>query len=177
MGPLGGVFHLAMVLRDCLFENQTIQNFKDAAEAKYFGTINLDEATRRNCDQLRWFVVFSSITAGRGNGGQTNYGWSNSTMERIVEQRRKDGYPGMAIQWGAIGDVGIILESMGDNNTVVGGTLPQRMPSCLSCLDLFLSWNHPVVSRSVHFNACAKYKMTYFCIHCIPNNLSLFLVI
>lgn len=128
MGPVGGVFHLAMVLRDCLFENQNIQNFKDAAEAKYYGTINLDYATRKLCDdKLRWFVVFSSITSGRGNAGQTNYGWSNSTMERMIDQRREDGFPGIAIQWGAIGDVGVILENMGDNNTVVGGTLPQRL--------------------------------------------------
>ncbi|VDP18356.1 unnamed protein product [Heligmosomoides polygyrus] len=150
MGRLGGVFHLAMVLRDCLFENQNVQNFKDAAEAKYYGTINLDQATRVQGDEaLRWFVVFSSITSGRGNAGQTNYGWSNSTMERMIEQRRQDGYPGIAIQWGAIGDVGVILENMGDNNTVVGGTLPQRMPSCLASLDLFLSWNHPIVSSYI----------------------------
>ncbi|VDO39253.1 unnamed protein product [Haemonchus placei] len=150
MGRLGGVFHLAMVLRDCLFENQNVQNFKDAAEAKYYGTINLDQATRAaGGDALRWFVVFSSITSGRGNAGQTNYGWSNSTMERMIEQRREDGYPGIAIQWGAIGDVGVILENMGDNNTVVGGTLPQRMPSCLASLDLFLSWNHPIVSSYI----------------------------
>lgn len=133
MGRLGGVFHLAMVLRDCLFENQNVQNFKDAAEAKYYGTINLDQATRVQGDEaLRWFVVFSSITSGRGNAGQTNYGWSNSTMERMIEQRRQDGYPGIAIQWGAIGDVGVILENMGDNNTVVGGTLPQRYLSLLA---------------------------------------------
>lgn len=150
MGPLGGVFHLAMVLRDCLFENQNVQNFKDAADAKYYGTLNLDYATRNlGHDNIRWFVVFSSITSGRGNAGQTNYGWSNSTMERIIEQRREDGYPGIAIQWGAIGDVGVILENMGDNNTVVGGTLPQRMPSCLATLDLFLSWNHAIVSSYV----------------------------
>ncbi|KJH41745.1 acyl transferase domain protein [Dictyocaulus viviparus] len=150
MNRLGGVFHLAMVLRDCLFENQNVQNFKDAAEAKYYGTINLDQATREQCGEaLRWFVVFSSITSGRGNAGQTNYGWSNSTMERIIEQRREDGYPGIAIQWGAIGDVGVILENMGDNNTVVGGTLPQRMPSCLASLDLFLNWNHPIVSSYI----------------------------
>ncbi|WKY15735.1 hypothetical protein Q1695_000877 [Nippostrongylus brasiliensis] len=150
MGRLAGVFHLAMVLRDCLFENQNVQNFKDAAEAKYYGTINLDQATRAQCgDELRWFVVFSSITSGRGNAGQTNYGWSNSTMERMIEQRREDGFPGIAIQWGAIGDVGVILENMGDNNTVVGGTLPQRMPSCLASLDLFLSWNHPIVSSYI----------------------------
>lgn len=74
LGPVGGVFHLAMVLRDCLFENQNVQNFKDAAEAKYYGTLNIDQATRDQCDErLRWFVVFSSITSGRGNAGQTNY--------------------------------------------------------------------------------------------------------
>ncbi|GMT36007.1 hypothetical protein PFISCL1PPCAC_27304 [Pristionchus fissidentatus] len=159
MGPVGGVFHLAMVLRDCLFENQNVQNFKDAAEAKYDGTLNLDAATREACkDELRWFVVFSSITSGRGNAGQTNYGWSNSTMERMVDARRRDGYPGIAIQWGAIGDVGVILENMGDNNTVVGGTLPQRMPSCLAALDLFLSWNHPVVSSYIKADLGEKKK-------------------
>ncbi|CAI5456722.1 unnamed protein product [Caenorhabditis angaria] len=158
LGPVGGVFHLAMVLRDCLFENQNVQNFKDAAEAKYYGTINLDNATRAHCDRdaLKWFVVFSSITSGRGNAGQTNYGWSNSTMERMIDHRRADGYPGIAIQWGAIGDVGVILENMGDNNTVVGGTLPQRMPSCLSSLDAFLSWNHPIVSSYIKADMGAK---------------------
>ncbi|CAJ0579052.1 unnamed protein product, partial [Mesorhabditis spiculigera] len=157
MGTIGGLFHLAMVLRDCLFENQNVQNFKDAAEAKYYGTINIDNATREFCDEnLRWFVVFSSITSGRGNAGQTNYGWSNSTMERMIDHRREDGYPGIAIQWGAIGDVGVILENMGDNNTVVGGTLPQRMPSCLAALDLFLSWNHPIVSSYIKADLGAK---------------------
>ena len=45
--------------------------------------------------------------------------------------------------------MGVILENMGDNNTVVGGTLPQRMPSCLATLDLFLSWNHAIVSSYI----------------------------
>jgi fatty acid synthase len=63
------------------------------------------------------FVLFSSCTAGRGNAGQTNYGWANSAMERVVEQRRHDGYSGVAIEWGAIGDTGLIM-TMGDNETV-----------------------------------------------------------
>src|SRR5262249_40901217 len=118
LGPLGGVFHLAMVLRDCLFENQTIKNFQEAAEAKYWGCKNLDITTRKLCgDELRWFAVWSSISCGRGNSGQTNYGWANSTMERVIERRRAQGLPGIAIRWGAIGDVGVILENMGDNNT------------------------------------------------------------
>lgn len=49
MGPIGGIFHLAMVLRDCLFENQNVKNFKEAAAAKYWGTRNLDKASRAAC--------------------------------------------------------------------------------------------------------------------------------
>ena len=54
---------------------------------------------------FRYFVVFSSVSCGRGNAGQTNYGMANSVMERICELRKKEGYPALAIQWGAIGDV------------------------------------------------------------------------
>lgn len=55
----------------------------------------------------------------------------------------------VAIQWGAIGDVGLVLETMGDNETVVGGTLPQRMTSCLATMDHFLQQPHPVLASMV----------------------------
>lgn len=55
----------------------------------------------------------------------------------------------MAIQWGAIGDVGLIMETMGGNDTVVGGTLPQRMASCLSSFDVFLQHPQPVLASMV----------------------------
>lgn len=56
---------------------------------------------------------------------------------------------GLAIQWGAIGDVGVVLDTMGDNDTVIGGTLPQRIGSCLAALDAFLNQPMPVVSSVV----------------------------
>lgn len=37
----------------------------------------------------------------------------------------------------------------GSNETVIGGTLPQRMSNCLSVLDKFLSQAHPVMSSFV----------------------------
>jgi len=52
-------------------------------------------ATRELCSNtLEWFVVFSSVSCGRGNAGQANYGYANSAMERICERRRSDGLPG-----------------------------------------------------------------------------------
>lgn len=50
--------------------------------------------TRQKCPELDYFVAFSSVSCGRGNAGQSNYGFANSTMERICEQRRHDGLPG-----------------------------------------------------------------------------------
>ncbi|XP_027811303.2 fatty acid synthase [Marmota flaviventris] len=149
LGPIGGVFNLAMVLRDAMLENQAPGLFQDVSKPKYSGTLNLDRVTREACPELDYFVAFSSVSCGRGNAGQSNYGFANSTMERICEQRRHDGLPGLAVQWGAIGDVGIVLEAMGTNDTVIGGTLPQRITSCMEVLDLFLSQPHAVLSSFV----------------------------
>ncbi|XP_045164352.2 fatty acid synthase-like [Mercenaria mercenaria] len=144
---VGGVFHLAMVLIDGYFENLDQQSFLKVCEPKVTGTVNLDQGTRKftkeSCD---WFVVFSSVFCGRGNPGQSNYGFANSVMERICEKRNKDGLQGLAIQWGTVGDVGIVPDSMGDHDTVINGTIPLRVHTCLKSLDLFLTQSEPVVS-------------------------------
>ncbi|CAN8007230.1 unnamed protein product, partial [Ixodes pacificus] len=147
-GPVGGIFNLAMVLRDALLENQTAEAFEAVCHPKVAGTLHLDAASRELCPQLDHFVAFSSVSCGRGNGGQTNYGYANSVMERVCERRVADGLPGLAIQWGAIGDVGVLRETMGAD-VVVGGTVPQRFSSCLTVLDHFLRQGHPVVSSLV----------------------------
>ncbi|XP_056152912.1 fatty acid synthase [Lampris incognitus] len=149
LGPVGGVFQLAMVLKDGMLENLTPQLFIEVNKPKYDGTIHLDKVTRKLCPDLSYFVAFSSVSCGRGNAGQSNYGYANSTMERICEKRRHDGLPGLAIQWGAIGDVGVVLETMGGNDAVIGGTLPQRIASCLEVLDRFLCQRCPVMSSFV----------------------------
>uniref|UniRef100_A0A8C3WD43 Fatty acid synthase n=1 Tax=Catagonus wagneri TaxID=51154 RepID=A0A8C3WD43_9CETA len=94
LGPVGGVFNLAMVLRDAMLENQTPELFQDVSKPKYSGTLNLDRVTREACPELDYFVIFSSVSCGRGNAGQSNYGFANSAMERICEKRRHDGLPG-----------------------------------------------------------------------------------
>lgn len=108
----------------------------------------LDEISRSHCPKLEMFVVFSSLSCGRGNPGQTNYGMANSVMERIVEDRKAAGFPGKAIQWGAIGDVGLAVELNNDKEEV-GGTIKQRIASCLKLLDELLTSPDPIVSSMV----------------------------
>ncbi|KAK5638957.1 hypothetical protein RI129_013252 [Pyrocoelia pectoralis] len=105
LGPVAGIFNLALVLQDALFENQTEESFIEALTPKATITHNLDKLSRKLCPSLKCFVVFSSISCGRGNMEQTNYGMGNSIAERICEKRKKEGFPGLAIQWGIIGDV------------------------------------------------------------------------
>ncbi|XP_029454886.1 fatty acid synthase [Rhinatrema bivittatum] len=149
LGPVGGIFNLAMVLRDAMLENQSPEFFQDVNKPKYAGTLHLDSVSRELCPELDYFVTFSSVSCGRGNAGQSNYGFANSTMERICEQRHHDHLPGLAVQWGAIGDVGVVMETMGNNDIVIGGTLPQRIGSCLEVLDRFMNQPHPVMSSLV----------------------------
>lgn len=48
-----------------------------------------------------------------------------------------------------IGDVGVAVERFGNKVTAVGGTLPQKMSSCLDSMDQFLCQSKPVVSSFV----------------------------
>lgn len=137
--PIGGIFNLAMVLKDSLFENANVEDFDAVCLPKCKGVAALDRATRKLCPNLDLFVAFSSVSCGKGNAGQANYGYANSVMERICEQRRRDGLHGLAIQWGAIGDVGVAFDNLGGNEAVIGGTIPQRMPSCFATLSKLLA--------------------------------------
>lgn len=138
LGPVGAIFNLAVVLRDAFIENLTQEDFIKVCDPKVVGTQNLDRLSRKLCPDIDWFVVFSSVSCGRGVAGQSNYGYANSVMERICEQRQKDGLPALAVQWGAVGDVGLFVQTFGEDDCVVGGSRPQRIISCLATLDTFL---------------------------------------
>ena len=138
LGPLKGIFHLAMVLRDAALQDQSIETFQETCASKVNGTIYLDELSRQLVPELEYFVCFSSAVSGIGNIGQANYGFASSFMDRLCEVRRRDNLHGLSIQWGAIGDVGVVAEALGGNDIVVAGTVPQRMPSCLEALDKML---------------------------------------
>jgi fatty acid synthase len=71
-------------------------------------------------------------------------------MERICEQRKADGLHSLAVQWGAVGDVGVFHRTM--KNKKVFGLAPQSLKSCLETLDLYLQQDKTVVSSFIPFH-------------------------
>ncbi len=150
LGPVGGIFNLAGVIKDSLFTKMDEQSFMDVVKPKAHSTKHFDEVSRRLCPQLDHFVVFSSISCGYGNAGQTNYGYANSVTKRIIEKRRLDGFPGQAIQWGPVDDVGMMKKaSEGKELTTFFGMIPQKINSCFNTLNNVLSSDEAIVSSVV----------------------------
>ncbi|XP_014487732.1 PREDICTED: fatty acid synthase-like, partial [Dinoponera quadriceps] len=72
LGPVDAIFNLAVVLRDSIYKNQTAETFEESFKPKARATKMLDELSRKICPDFRHFVVFLSVSCGRGNAGQTN---------------------------------------------------------------------------------------------------------
>jgi acyl transferase domain-containing protein/NADPH:quinone reductase-like Zn-dependent oxidoreductase/acyl carrier protein len=120
-GPaLKGVFHTAMVLDDALVQNLTPERIRTVLHAKVASAHLIDQATRgMNLDA---FVLFSSATTLVGNPGQANYVAANAYLEALARKRRAEGEAGLAIAWGAIGDVGYLAR-----NTDVNDVLSRKL--------------------------------------------------
>ncbi|WAR31526.1 FAS-like protein [Mya arenaria] len=147
--PLGGVFHLALVLKDGSFLDQTPEFFKQVCDPKVEGAKNLDIVTRRSSSGVNHFVVFSTLMSKIGYEGLSNYSFANSAMERIIEYRRRDNLSGLAIQYGLVGDVGVSHQRLKGQTKEIAGTTSQTIASCLEVLDHLLLQQEPVVSSFV----------------------------
>ncbi|XP_065209087.1 fatty acid synthase-like [Planococcus citri] len=151
LGLVEGIFNLAVILKDDDVAKQTEEHFIISNGPKTIATKHLDVLSRKMCPHLKHFVVFSSAACGLGNQCQTNYGYANSAMERICERRFADKLPALAVQWGAIDDVGIVAEYAEQNIPfAIIGTLKQKLRSCLEILNLFMKEaSSPIVSSIV----------------------------
>ena len=66
MGIIGGIFHLGLVLNDCLIENMTYEQFCKSIDCKYKVFDNFDKLSRQLEYNLDYFVIFSSAASGWG---------------------------------------------------------------------------------------------------------------
>lgn len=156
-GFVGGIFNFAVVYEDKLFQDTNPDSFKKVCSPKSEASLHLDKWSRILCPQLDYFVTISSLSAGRGNPGQASYNFGNFLMESLSIKRHEDGLPALSVEWGVIGDTGIVAEMSQSNEMVLLGTRAQRLHSCFETLDQFLSDKMPVrISYIRHIESDSK---------------------
>lgn len=73
------------------------------------------------------------------------------------------------------GEVGLIVETMGGDETVVGGTVPQRISSCMEALGTLLALPHAVgASMVLADKRRAAAAPTQDLVHAVANILGTF---
>lgn len=82
-GGVHGVIHSAGVTRDNFILKKSPQELADVLAPKVAGCMHLDRA----CQELDFFVLFSSLTGATGNPGQADYAAANAFMDAFAHYR------------------------------------------------------------------------------------------
>ena len=107
--PIRGVIHAAMVLRDTLFEQMTVEEFKAVYTCKVDGALNLHSVLSNS--PLDFFICLSSVAGIIGNRGQAAYSAANVFLDEFMRYRVDQGLPGVSIDLAAVSDVGYIADT------------------------------------------------------------------
>ena len=153
-GRLAGVMHTAMVLDDGMIAGLEPARTRAVLAPKVEGADNLDRATREA--GLDYFVAFSSVTTMIGNPGQGAYVAANGYLQGLMRRRRAEGLPGLAVGWGAIGDVGVLARDAEGVAKLerISGIIALRSADALSHLESLLT-RADICPDTVH---CASFR-------------------
>ena len=106
--PLKGVIHAAGVIDDGLLGQLNWERFSAVMAPKVKGAWLLHALTAAPDYSLDFFVMFSSVITMLGNMGQANYAAANAFLDGLAHYRRSRGLPGLAINWGAWSEIGMM---------------------------------------------------------------------
>ncbi|KAL2867348.1 type I polyketide synthase [Aspergillus lucknowensis] len=143
--PVRGIINSAMVLRDFLFEEMTVEDWRTALASKVRGSQNL-HATFKN---LSFFVMMSSTVALRGNYGQANYGAACAFQDAFVRHMANAGEPAFSINIGPVREVGYVSE-----NPEVAEALQRNGLGSIGISDVLILLNHAITHGNAGPTAC-----------------------
>jgi len=157
-GSINTIVHGSGALHDAWLHNMTAEDVRSSFGPKAAGAWYLHQHTA-DSDDIRHFVMFSSIAAMFGNPGQSNYAASNSYLDSLVRLRHSKGLPAVSIQWPAIADVGMAAsnESMKLsqkeqlNSIIVKKVLKQLFASNLDGYDTIVAPIPQVLLQKANF--------------------------
>lgn len=148
MPPLKGVFHAAAVLDDAAIRVLEAQKIHTVMNPKARGAWLLHRFTEGL--ELDYFVLFSSVGSLVGNPGQSPYVSANAFLDALAHHRHAKGLPATAINWGALGQVGMAARHKGVedylNRMGFGSFTPRQ---AIGMLDRILSWKPVAVGAAM----------------------------
>ncbi|MFC4852879.1 type I polyketide synthase [Actinophytocola glycyrrhizae] len=104
--PVSSVVHAAGVTAAVPVTDTGTDGFADVLRAKVDGARHLDELL----PDAEAFVLFSSIAATWGSGGQSAYAAGNAFLDALAEQRRGRGRAATSVAWGPWADTGMAAD-------------------------------------------------------------------
>lgn len=102
--PLGGIVHVAGVLDDATIGALDADRFERVLAPKVGGTLGLRRVVGANTE---FVVLFSSLTAAVGAGGQANYAAANAYLDAFASMLRAEGTTATSIAWGPWAEIGM----------------------------------------------------------------------
>jgi zearalenone synthase (highly reducing iterative type I polyketide synthase) len=107
LGPVGGVFQCAMVLRDTTFMNMNHKQWVESTRPKVQGSWNLS----RRLPDVDFFITLSSFAGVFGNRGQANYAAAGAYEDALAHYRRAHGQHGLTLDLGIMREIGVLAET------------------------------------------------------------------
>jgi NAD(P)-dependent dehydrogenase (short-subunit alcohol dehydrogenase family) len=108
MPPVKGVMQLALVIKNALFPNMTLdQIWTPSLKPKIDGTWNLHHMLPHDLD---FFILYSSMVGVFGNEGQAAYGAASAFQDAFANYRNSIGLPATCIDLGMVTGVGYVAE-------------------------------------------------------------------
>jgi len=99
---VAGIIHGAGAITAAPIADLSQDAMTGVLRPKTEGTWNLHVATEKNALELKFFILFSSISAVWGSNNLSHYGAANAFLDGMASYRRAKGKVATSVQWGLL---------------------------------------------------------------------------